>query len=45
VIAKLTGGPYLLDPIGFVMSRRMLRTIKRLAEESWLSSPPLGVAA
>jgi hypothetical protein len=25
-------GPYLLDPIGFVMSRKMLRTIKELAE-------------
>ena len=29
---KLGFGPYLADPIGFVMSRRMLRTIKRLAE-------------
>lgn len=25
-------GPYLVDPIGFVMSRKMLRTIKELAE-------------
>ena len=25
-------GPWFMDPIGFVMSRRMLRTIKRLAE-------------
>jgi hypothetical protein len=25
-------GPYLMDPIGFVMSKRMLRTIKTLAE-------------
>jgi hypothetical protein len=33
--AKLAFGPYLLDPIGFVMSRRMLQTIRRLAEESW----------
>lgn len=32
LLAKLGFGPYLLDPIGFVMSRRMLRTIKRLAE-------------
>jgi hypothetical protein len=32
MIAKLAFGPYLIDPIGFVMSRKMLRTIKRLAE-------------
>ncbi|MGZ8491070.1 MAG: DUF6064 family protein [Gemmatirosa sp.] len=32
MVAKLGFGPYLLDPIGFVMSRKMLRTIKRLAE-------------
>ena len=32
LLAKLGFGPYLLDPIGFVMSRKMLRTIKRLAE-------------
>lgn len=25
MLAKLSGGPYLLDPIGFVMSRKMLR--------------------
>jgi hypothetical protein len=31
-LAQLAAGPYLLDPIGFVMSRKMLRTIKRLAE-------------
>jgi hypothetical protein len=30
--AKLGYGPYLIDPIGFVMSRKMLKTIKRLAE-------------
>jgi hypothetical protein len=30
--AKLGYGPYLIDPVGFVMSRRMLKTIKRLAE-------------
>jgi hypothetical protein len=30
--AKLGFGPYLVDPIGFVMSRRMLRTIRRLVE-------------
>jgi hypothetical protein len=28
---KLGFGPYLMDPIGFVMSKKMLRTIKRLA--------------
>jgi hypothetical protein len=27
-------GPYLMDPIGFVMSRKMLRSIKRLAERT-----------
>jgi hypothetical protein len=32
IVAKLGFGPYLLDPVGFVMSRRMLKTIKRLAE-------------
>jgi len=31
---KLGFGPYLIDPIGFVMSKKMLRTIKRLAEAS-----------
>jgi hypothetical protein len=34
LLEKLGAGPYLMDPIGFVMSRKMLRTIKRLAEES-----------
>lgn len=29
--AKLSG-PYPIDPIGFVMSRRMLRTIQRLSD-------------
>ena len=29
---KLGFGPYLMDPIGLVMSKKMLRTIKRLAE-------------
>jgi hypothetical protein len=29
---QLGFGPYLIDPIGFVMSRKMLRTIKQLAE-------------
>jgi hypothetical protein len=38
-LARLTHGPYLLEPVGFVMSRRMLRTIKRLAE-----SPAAAVA-
>ena len=32
LLSKLGFGPYLVDPIGFVMSRKMLRTIKRLAE-------------
>jgi hypothetical protein len=32
LLARLLHGPYVIDPIGFVMSRRMLRTIKRLAE-------------
>jgi hypothetical protein len=31
-LEKLGFGPYLIDPIGFVMSRRMLKRIKRLAE-------------
>jgi hypothetical protein len=31
---KLGFGPYLMDPIGFVMSKKMLRTIKQLAEAS-----------
>jgi hypothetical protein len=29
---KLGFGPYLMDPVGFVMSKKMLRTIKELAE-------------
>jgi hypothetical protein len=29
---RLGFGPYLIDPIGFVMSKKMLRTIKALAE-------------
>ena len=32
LLAKLGFGPYLVDPVGFVMSKQMLRTIKRLAE-------------
>jgi hypothetical protein len=32
IAAKLRFGPYLMEPIGFVMSRKMLKTIKRLAE-------------
>ena len=32
ILAKLGYGPYLIDPVGFVMSRRMLKTIKCLAE-------------
>jgi hypothetical protein len=34
ILAKLGFGPYLLDPIGFVMSRRMLKTVKRLSESA-----------
>lgn len=32
ILAKLGFGPYLIDPVGYVMSRKMLKTIKRLAE-------------
>lgn len=32
--ARLGFGPYLIDPIGFVMSKRMLRTVRALAERS-----------
>ena len=32
LLEKLGFGPYLIDPIGFVMSRRMLQQITRLAE-------------
>ena len=32
MLESLGYGPYLIDPIGFVMSRRMLKRIKRLAE-------------
>jgi hypothetical protein len=32
IAARLGFGPYLIDPVGFVMSRKMLKTIKRLAE-------------
>jgi hypothetical protein len=31
-LEKLAFGPYLLDPIGFVMSKKMLRRIKKLSE-------------
>jgi hypothetical protein len=46
-LEQLAFGPWLLDPIGFVMSKKMLRTIKELAEaprgrSSPLSSPQLG---
>lgn len=37
-LAQLVGGPYLIDPIGFVMSRRMLRTIKSLSESRRLAA-------
>jgi hypothetical protein len=32
IAARLGFGPYLMDPVGFVMSRKMLQTIKALAE-------------
>jgi hypothetical protein len=32
---KLIFGPMLIEPISFVMSRRMLRIVKRLAEANW----------
>lgn len=35
---QLGFGPWLLDPVGFVMSRKMLRTIKRLAESRFRQS-------
>jgi hypothetical protein len=31
---KLGYGPYLMDPVGFVMSKKMLRTVKQLVEAS-----------
>ncbi len=34
ISAKLAFGPYLMDPVGFVLSRKMLRTIKTLAENN-----------
>ncbi|AKT51212.1 hypothetical protein [Arsenicicoccus sp. oral taxon 190] len=38
---RLAGGPYVIEPVSFVMSREMLLNIKRLAEQpSWPSSPP-----
>lgn len=39
LLAKVAMGPYLVDPIGFVMSRKMLRTIKWLAEAT---TPDIG---
>jgi hypothetical protein len=33
-LEKVGSGPYLVEPIGFVMSKKMLRTIKKLAERS-----------
>jgi hypothetical protein len=39
LVEKLEFGPYLMDPVGFVMSKKMLRTIKNLAERSWKTSP------
>ena len=39
VIEKLGFGPYLMDPVGFVMSKKMLKTIKRLSEQSFRDEP------
>jgi hypothetical protein len=39
LVEKLEFGPYLMDPVGFVMSKKMLRTIKRLAERFASGSP------
>ncbi|MCH8613854.1 SRPBCC family protein [Arsenicicoccus dermatophilus] len=33
LVERLTGGPYVIEPVSFVMSREMLLTIKRLAEQ------------
>jgi len=30
---RLAGGPYVIEPVSFVMSREMLLNIKRLAEQ------------
>jgi hypothetical protein len=35
LLAKLGYGPWLMDPVGFVMSRKMLATLKRLAEREY----------
>jgi hypothetical protein len=40
-LEKLAAGPWLLEPIAFVMSRKMLRTVKRLAESG---GEPVGAA-
>ena len=39
VVEKLGFGPYLMDPVGFVMSKKMLKTIKRLSEQSFHDEP------
>lgn len=41
---KLGFGPYLLDPVSFVMSKRMLKNIKKLVEEQGRNGPS-GLAA
>jgi hypothetical protein len=39
LVEKLEFGPYLMDPVGFVMSKKMLRTIKHLAEHFAATTP------
>jgi hypothetical protein len=39
VVEKLGFGPYLMDPVGFVMSKKMLKTIKQLSEHSFRDEP------
>ena len=45
VLAKLGFGPYVVDPVGFVMSKKMLRTIKRLAERGHVAMAPTKMGA
>jgi hypothetical protein len=39
LVEKIGFGPYLMDPVGFVMSKKMLKTIKRLSEQSFRDEP------
>jgi hypothetical protein len=45
VLATLGFGPYFIEPVGFVMSRKMLRTIKALAEGSQTAVRQPAIAA